>query len=97
MCFVEAEEELEEELLWVARETEGILQAQDRDSCGVPVPLEIQQGLSRALERRHPEGVEKSQTSRRLFEVFQRVGMASMYWGEWEDGYAVMNRSLLGN
>ncbi|KAH6853221.1 hypothetical protein B0I37DRAFT_2202 [Chaetomium sp. MPI-CAGE-AT-0009] len=97
MCFVEAEEELEEELLWVAREAEGILQAQDRQSYGVPVPLEIQQGLFRALERRHPVGVEESQTSRRLYEVLQRAGMTSMYWAEWEDGRIFMQISLLGN
>ena len=97
MCIVEAEEELEEELLWVAREAEGILQAEDRGSYQVPVPPKIQQGLSRALERRHPEGVEESQTSQRLFEMYQRAGMTSMYWGDWEDGTVVHARTFLGN
>ncbi|KAK0754234.1 hypothetical protein B0T18DRAFT_338448 [Schizothecium vesticola] len=97
MCIVEAEEELEEELLWVAREAKGILQAEDRGSYGVPVPPKIQQGLSRALERRHPEGVEASQTSQWYVEVYLRAGMTSMYWGDLEGGTVVISSALLGN
>jgi hypothetical protein len=87
MCFVEANEELEKELLWVTQEVEGLLQAQGRGSYKIPVPIEIQQGLSRALERRDPLGVEKSQTLPRLFELLQRAGTTSFYWTEWEDRY----------
>lgn len=97
MCFVEAEEKLEEELLWVAREVEGILQARGRGSYSVPVPLEIQQGLSRALQQRDPEGVEKSQVSRRFFELLQRAGMTSIYWREWEDGSQIRRGTEFGN
>jgi hypothetical protein len=97
MCFVGTNEELEEELLWVAQEAEGILQAHDRASYKVPVPLEIQQGLSRALYRRHPELVKESQRSRRLLQVLQRAGMNSIYWGEWENGSGVPVAALLGN
>ncbi|KAH6637172.1 hypothetical protein F5144DRAFT_647151 [Chaetomium tenue] len=97
MCFVEANEELDEELMWVTREAERILQAQDRKSCGVPIPLEIQQGLSRVLERRDPGGAEEWQASRRLFEVFQKAGMTSIYWGEWEDGCSIEKACTMGN
>ncbi|EAQ90378.1 hypothetical protein CHGG_02313 [Chaetomium globosum CBS 148.51] len=97
MCFVEEEEDLEEELLWVAREAEQILHARDRNSCGVPIPIEIQQGLSRALRRRDPEGAEEWHTSRRLFEVFQRAGMTSIYWQEWGEGCSIFGDVLLGN
>ncbi|KAK4113218.1 hypothetical protein N656DRAFT_768156 [Canariomyces notabilis] len=101
MCFVEAGEEREEglaeELQWVARSAEGILSAHDLDSRSVPVPLEIQHALSRALDRRHPKAGEKSQASRRLFNVFQRAGMTSIYCGKWEDGCPYMSKYLLAN
>ncbi|KAK4185025.1 hypothetical protein QBC35DRAFT_525158 [Podospora australis] len=86
MCIVGAEEELEDELFWVAREADGLLHTQDRNSYRIAVPPAIKQGLSRALERKDPEGVDESQKLRRLFELFQRVGITSVYCGDWEEG-----------
>jgi hypothetical protein len=97
MCFVETEEELGEELLWVKHAAEDILQAEDRRDYGVPVPLKVQQGLSRALERRHTEGAKESrEVDRLLFDVLKRAGMTSVYW-EWEDGCVFPKGALLGN
>ncbi|KLU91940.1 hypothetical protein MAPG_10889 [Magnaporthiopsis poae ATCC 64411] len=88
LWHVENEEELEEELLWVTRAAQHILQAHNRP-VELPIPVEIQEGISRALERRRPERAEGS-VDERLFKLLQKAGMTSIYW-EWEEGSSFGN------
>lgn len=83
MWYVESEEELEEELLWVTHAAQYMLQAHDR-GFELFIPVGIQEGILQALERRRPKRVEGS-VEERLFKVLKRAGMTSIYW-EWEEG-----------